>query len=85
MTKRKIVYYKVTPEDVITKGYPACVFPINHPSDYVSNTKFVITSKVQTIWPNGEFETENTHYIPLRTKNVYPSSSSNIDYNTTIS
>ena len=83
MPKRKVVYYIPSEDDTIVKEYPACVFPVNHPGDLVSNKKYVITSKVQTVYRNGEFETENTHYIPLRTENVYPTRSSNTDYNTT--
>lgn len=83
MPQRKIVYYRPSHEDIIVKGYPGCVFPVNHTSEYVSNTKYVITSKIQNVWPNGEFETENSHYIPLRTANVYSTSTPNTDYNTT--
>jgi hypothetical protein len=65
--KRKIVHYRPSEDDVIVKGYPATVYPIDHwNTEYVSNKKMVITSRVQTIWPNGEFETENSHYIPVK-------------------
>ena len=65
MAIRKTVMYKPHPEQIIEPGYPAVVWPIDHTSDLVSNTTWVITSKVQIAYSNGEFETENSHYYPL--------------------
>ena len=67
MTQRKIVHYRPSEDDIIVKGYPAFVYPIDHwNTEFVSNKKIAITSKVQEVWPNGEFETANSHYIPTQ-------------------
>lgn len=48
-------------------GFPTLVFPIDHPSGYVSNTTWAITSPVVSVTLKDkqivEFETENTRYI----------------------
>jgi hypothetical protein len=45
-------------------GMPAYVFPVDHPSDLVSNTTWSLTSPVVRIGLDGEFETEHTVYVP---------------------
>lgn len=48
----------------IAVGRPAFIYPINHPD--LSNTQYAITSKViKYDEVSGEFETENTHYVPV--------------------
>lgn len=48
-------------------GFITLVFPIDHTSDDVSNTKWAITSPVVSVTIQDkqivEFETENTRYI----------------------
>lgn len=47
-------------------GGCAMISPIDHPSVLVSNKCSVITSPVVAFGDNaGEFETENTKYIPV--------------------
>jgi hypothetical protein len=62
VSKKKIVHYTQNKYDLIAKGLPAQVYPVDHPdSTRVSNRKQVLTSKVIKIHSNG-FETENTRY-----------------------
>ncbi len=59
--KPTVHYYK-DPFNKINVGSGAFVHPINHPnSSRVSNTKFVFTSPVVALLPDG-FETINTIY-----------------------
>lgn len=41
---------------------------LDHPGPHVTNWPegdgFVLTSRIVAIGENGEFETENTHYVP---------------------
>jgi len=61
------VLYDEGIEHYIRLGYPAIVFPINHPDkDNVSNTKNVRTSAVITLHADGSFETENSIYKPCQ-------------------
>lgn len=63
MTKA-IVRYTPSEHDIIIRGKPAWVKPIDHTSPYVSNTQNVVTSKVLSIKKNGVFETLNSIYVP---------------------
>lgn len=61
---KPVVYYI----DVgnLTLGQPAMVLPINHPSPFVSNQKWVRTTPVSAIRPGAlgpRFETKNTIYV----------------------
>lgn len=47
---------------LIKVGYVTVVQPTNHPSELVSNTKPVVTSRVVALHPDG-FETLNTIYL----------------------
>ena len=62
---KKTVYYKPRSDDIIDNLF-ACVYPINHTSDVVSNTRQVITSRVIRKEINGIFETENSIYVPIQ-------------------
>ena len=46
----------------IMVGFPAMVYPLDHPSHLVSNSEIVETSKVLNI-DGRTFETENTIYV----------------------
>lgn len=65
---KKIVHYLPLVEgEYIRVGYNAIVTPIDHSGPFVSNNKPVITSKViRHNEETGEFETENTIYLPLK-------------------
>jgi hypothetical protein len=60
MTKQ-IVHYEELASD-IQVGYPAMVYPIDHPSEYVSNKQWAMTSPVVEIGDCGTFWTQNTEY-----------------------
>lgn len=60
---KTVVTYDVDKPSVITQAV-AWVWPIDHPGPNVSNTRMVRTSKVIRHMVNGEFETENTIYVP---------------------
>lgn len=62
---KRVVFYDPSAETFILLGSSAYVFPINHDSPLVSNTKHVLTSEVISVDPGtGEFETLNTIYKP---------------------
>jgi len=64
MSKR-VVFYDPSQGAIIPLGSPAIVFPVNHDSPLVSNTKHARTSNVIQADPDtGVFETENTIYKP---------------------
>lgn len=52
-------------------GNVALCTPIDHPSDRVNNTKEVLTTRIVRKMVNGEFETQNTIYIPDRPVNPF--------------
>jgi len=60
---KKIVHYRALASD-IRFGAPVLLYPIDHPSDLVSNTKMARTSPVELIEEDGVFETRNTRYVP---------------------
>jgi len=62
---KRIVHYRLDKEHRISIGRPALIYPIDHSSPYVTNTKAVITSTVIVVRPDGEFETMNTIYRPM--------------------
>jgi len=70
--KRKpVVLYRVNDYQHIAVGAPAVVWPTNHPSLLVSNNACCITTVVERLDNDGEFETANTIYRPLKeTENV---------------
>lgn len=58
------VRYKINKQEKIEVGFRAIVAPTDHPSDQVSNKKFVLTSLVlNRDIQKDTFETENTLYI----------------------
>ena len=64
--KKPIVRYDTSMGSYINIGESASVFPIDHPSSLVSNTKFVSTSEVIICdTTTGVFETLNTEYVPV--------------------
>lgn len=66
---KPVVRYRSKPMEKLVVGWPAYVYPIDHPSDLVSNTKLIRTSPVVSIGPRlGEFETENTRYVHVETE-----------------
>ena len=59
------VHYRPSQWDIIKVGCSATVFPVDHTSPWVSNTKVCFTSAVQSLGPGeGEFETMNSIYKP---------------------
>jgi hypothetical protein len=58
----KIVYYNPEKSLFIAKGGRALVFPYDHPN--CSNTQVALTSMVTKVLPDGQFFTENSHYVP---------------------
>ena len=64
--KPTVHYHKHTLDEFPRVGEFAFLQPADHPSELVSNTKIAKTSRVvQCNWTRGEFETENTIYVPL--------------------
>lgn len=64
---KPVVLYEATEDDFITEGMGAYIRPINHPSEWVSNKKFVLTSIVISHdKETDEFETLNTIYRPAK-------------------
>lgn len=63
MTNKTVVTYDTSKEHFFI-GAVAFVHPIDHPSELVSNTKLIRTSRVVRHMVNGEFETLNTIYVP---------------------
>lgn len=67
MMNKPIVLYRYFfehPAANLALGKSTVVWPLDHPSPLVSNTKPVWTSPVIRLGPRGEFETENTIYRP---------------------
>ena len=63
---KPVVHYAPSKDDMIVSGMSAYVFPVDHPSDYVSNETAVRTSTVVVVHEDGSFETKNTLYKPLK-------------------
>lgn len=65
MDKKVVRYIKGTLNLLGGVGHPAVLKPIDHPdSEYVSNTKCVLTSLVVSHDDTGRVETVNTIYVP---------------------
>jgi hypothetical protein len=65
MSSKPVVRY----ETLVTceVGHCAYVYPVDHPSELVSNTELVMTSAVVSFDPaTGEFETRNSCYVPSK-------------------
>ena len=60
------VHYDASKSSFITVGAPASVFPLDHPSPHVRNTREAITSRVIRKEDDGTFETQNTIYVPRK-------------------
>ena len=63
---KPVVQYAPSKYDVIVSGMSAYIFPVDHPSNYVSNETAVRTSTVVVVHEDGSFETKNTLYKPLK-------------------
>jgi len=64
--EKPTVHYDASKGAHIYEGFKALVYPIDHTSEWVSNTKMVTTSKViRHDVKSGEFETMNTIYKPM--------------------
>jgi hypothetical protein len=62
---KPFVRYIPAEDQFIRVGFSACVFPIDHTSELVSNKIKIITSIVGNYnKESGRFETQNTVYIP---------------------
>lgn len=60
---KPVVQYLRNKAQFICVGFGARVQPIDHPSELVSNTSWIVTSKVISYdIKTGEFETLNTKY-----------------------
>jgi hypothetical protein len=68
---KKKVHYRANTTLVIMKGVQAIIETVDHPdSANVSNTKYVITTPVVWVdYATGEFETQNTYYVPMKETN----------------
>jgi hypothetical protein len=65
MTQKATVHFDPTRKGLAPRvGSKAIVFPIDHTSALVSNTKHVLTSRVTAVNPDGSFETMNSLYVP---------------------
>ena len=72
VSKKRVVHYLTDHWNAITIGYPAFVWPIDHTSPLVSNTKLVETSMVLSHnKESGRFETENSIYLPYQPENDF--------------
>ena len=61
-TSKPIVQYALDHRNHIHKGEAAIIQPIDHPSGYVTNTTWAVTSTV--VAHDGDlFETLNTKYV----------------------
>ena len=64
---KPVVQYLKNKSQFICVGFGATVQPIDHPSELVSNTSWIVTSKVISYdIKTGEFETLNTKYTPYK-------------------
>jgi hypothetical protein len=64
---KPVVQYLRNKAQFICVGFGATVQPIDHPSELVSNTSWIVTSKVISYdIKTGEFETLNTKYTPYK-------------------
>jgi hypothetical protein len=65
---KKTVRYDRKKGAIIKTGQHAFVFPVDHDSVYVTNTKVAMTSLVVKYdETTGEFETQNSLYVPADT------------------
>lgn len=64
---KKTVHFDLNQEHSVTEGFHAWVFPIDHPSEFVSNKTLAKTSRVESLVQDGDkvvsFETKNTKYV----------------------
>jgi hypothetical protein len=66
---KQIVYYSGLASD-LTVGQSALVYPVDHPSEWVSNKEIAQTSTVEAILDCGVFRTSNTEYRPVQMLNA---------------
>lgn len=62
---KAVVHYRSAGRSIIV-GHSALVYPVDHMSPLVSNTTIAHTSRVIAIRENGEFETLNSIYKPVK-------------------
>lgn len=67
LRRKPTVQYRADRLHLIQLGHSALVFPLGHPSDSVTGDGDTParTSTVVRVEDNGEFWTENTHYVPV--------------------
>jgi hypothetical protein len=67
LTVKPTVPYRADRVHCIQLGHSAICCPINHPGEAVTGDGEtpVLTSSVMRVEDNGEFWTENTHYVPV--------------------
>ncbi len=64
---KPIVHYRTDMDFFVKLGKGALVYPVDHSSALVSNTKHILTSEVIQFNPlDGGFETMNTIYKPFK-------------------
>lgn len=61
---KKVVHYSYVSQDAMVVGYRTWVWPVDHPSELVSNKQVALTSPIVAVHGNGVFETMNTIYKP---------------------
>ena len=61
----RTVHYDPSKPTFIKVGKPAAVYPLDHPSPFVSNMTVAHTTRVTSYNPEtGVFVTRNTKYVP---------------------
>ncbi len=66
---KQIVHYVGLASDLIV-GQSALVYPVDHPSEFVSNNYWAMTSPVVEIRECGTFFTKNTEYRQVQAVNA---------------
>lgn len=64
MNRKQVVFYKSDILPDVKVGQRAIVYPLNHPSEWVSNGSAALTTPVVAIREGGIFETLNSIYKP---------------------
>lgn len=64
MNRKQVVFYKSDVLPIVKVGQRAVVYPLNHPSERVSNRSAALTTAVLAIREGGVFETLNSIYKP---------------------
>jgi len=64
-TDKPVVHYAIHHANHVHKGESALIQPIDHPSGYVTNTAWAVTSTV-VAHDGDDFETLNTKYVGVK-------------------